>query len=92
MKKRKFALENPSLVLRIETLVKEIRDGFEDDYVTFSDSPEFDAILDKIADLRERLGLRKPRFECRCGFLLQAERFEDAWVVTQCPECERRNR
>lgn len=82
---------NPSLSLQFHELATELTDCIEADPLFLFKDPDADPLLGRMADLLERLGIRKVRHECRCGFLLHAERFEETWVVDQCPNCESGN-
>lgn len=83
---------NPSLSLQFHELATELTDCIEADPMFLFKDPDADPLLGRMADLLERLGMRRPRIECRCGAILSAERFEEGWVVSQCEACERKNR
>lgn len=82
---------NPSLALQYESIANNVSDQIEADFKYVS-TKKFDEAVCKLADLLERLGIRKVRHECRCGAVLHVERHEMGWVVSQCETCERKNR
>lgn len=82
---------NPSLSLQYESIANDVSDRIEANPLYVS-TKDFDTDVCHLADLLERLGIRQTRFECRCGAVLQVERHEECWVISQCDACERKDR